>query len=34
MQIHYNTNPDLLYIRLDEIKHEVINKRVTVFIRI
>jgi uncharacterized protein YuzE len=29
MQIHYNTKTDLLYLRLDERKHEVINKRVT-----
>lgn len=27
MQINYNTKKDLLYIRLDERKQEVINKR-------
>lgn len=29
MNIHYNDRTDLLYIRLDERKQEVINKRVS-----
>ena len=29
MQIHYNTKTDLVYIRLDERKQDVINRRST-----
>jgi uncharacterized protein YuzE len=29
MQIHYNAKTDLLYLRLAEREHEVINKRIT-----
>jgi uncharacterized protein YuzE len=29
MQVHYNTTTDLLYLRLDDRKQPVINKRVT-----
>lgn len=28
MHVHYNDKTDLIYIRLDEKKHDVINKRV------
>ncbi|MGI8633875.1 MAG: DUF2283 domain-containing protein [Segetibacter sp.] len=29
MTIHYNSNTDLLYIRIDDAKQEVLNKRIT-----